>query len=171
MSAAVPPGVLGVAAGHTLQAASIVRDGELQGRVGVPGDRRVLRAPHRDRDRRIGKSRGGELSLDVGLYPLPDNEWTRGKCGYKALVYMASGAVPVVSPVGVSRDIVEDGVRGFHAADDDGWVHAVDRLLADPELRTEMSVRGRAYVEEHFSVRALHPGFTAALRDAAERRR
>ncbi len=107
-------------------------------------------------------------ALDVGLYPLPDNAWTRGKCGYKALVYMASGAVPVVSPVGVSAEIVEHGVRGFHAPDDDGWVTAVDRLLADPELRVQMSVRGRRYVEEHYSVRALHAGFVAGVRDAAE---
>jgi len=106
--------------------------------------------------------------LDVGLYPLPDNEWTRGKCGYKALVYMASGVVPVVSPVGINSEIVEHGVRGFHAADDDGWVDAVSRLLDEPELRAEMSVRGRAFVEERYSVRALQAGFVAAVRDAAE---
>lgn len=108
-------------------------------------------------------------SLDVGLYPLPDNEWTRGKCGYKALVYMASGAVPVVSPVGVNVDLVEAGVRGLHARDDDEWVGAVDRLLNDPEERAEMSVRGREFVERNFSVRALQAGFVAALRDAAAR--
>ncbi len=109
-------------------------------------------------------------SLDVGLYPLPDNEWTRGKCGYKALVYMASGVVPVVSPVGVNAGIVADGVRGFHATDDESWVGAVDRLLSDPELRIEMSVRGREFVESHFSVRALQADFVAAVRDAAEQR-
>ena len=106
-------------------------------------------------------------ALDVGLYPLPDNAWTRGKCGYKALVYMASGAVPVVSAVGVSADIVEHGVRGFHASDDDGWVEAVDRLLGDSELRVEMAVRGRSFVEEHYSVRALQAAFVAGVRDAA----
>ncbi len=108
-------------------------------------------------------------SLAVGLYPLPDNEWTRGKCGYKALVYMASGAVPVVAPVGVNAELVEHGVRGFHARDDDAWVGAVDALLADPELRAEMSVRGRAYVEATHSVRALAGGFVQAVCDAAER--
>jgi len=110
-------------------------------------------------------------ALQVGLYPLPDNEWTRGKCGYKALAYMASGAVPVVSPVGASAAIVEHGVRGFHATTDDEWVGHVDRLLGDPELRAEMSVRGRAFVEEKFSVRALQESFAQALLDAAGRRR
>jgi glycosyltransferase involved in cell wall biosynthesis len=105
-------------------------------------------------------------SIDVGLYPLPDNEWTRGKCGYKALVYMATGAVPVVSPVGVSEEIVEHGVRGFHASSDDEWAESIHRLLEDRELRTEMAVRGRAFVEERYSVRALHDGFVRAVRDA-----
>ncbi len=109
-------------------------------------------------------------ALSVGLSPLPDNEWTRGKCGYKALVYMASGAVPVVSPVGVNAQIVEHGVRGFHATTDDEWVEGVHRLLEDPELRAEMSVRGRAFVEARYSVRALKDSFVAAVRDAAERR-
>ena len=108
-------------------------------------------------------------ALDVGLYPLPDNEWTRGKCGYKALVYMASGAVPIVSPVGVSAEIVEHGVRGFHARTDDDWVAAADQLLGDAELRAAMAVRGAQFVERHFSVRALHGGFVQAVRDAAQR--
>lgn len=106
-------------------------------------------------------------ALTIGLYPLPDNEWTRGKCGYKALVYMASGAVPVVSPVGVNAALVEHGVRGFHARDEQGWCDAVGRLLVDPELRAEMSVRGREFVERTHSVRALQGAFVQALQDAA----
>lgn len=109
-------------------------------------------------------------ALTVGLYPLPDNEWTRGKCGYKALAYMASGVVPVVSPVAVNAEIVEHGVRGFHARTDDEWVEHVDRLLGDAELRASMSVRGRAYVEAKYSVRALQEPFAQALLDAAGRR-
>lgn len=106
--------------------------------------------------------------LSVGLYPLPDNPWTRGKCGYKALLYMASGAVPVVSPVGVNRDLVEPGVTGFHATTDAEWVEALDTLLDDPELRATLSVKGRAFVEERFSVRACQGRLVAAIRDVAE---
>ncbi len=133
--------------------------------IEVPGVATVERAWNLDSE--ADEYRG----LDVGLYPLPDNDWTRGKCGYKALAYMASGAVPVVSPVGVNAQIVEHGVRGYHASTDDEWVAHVDRLLADPELRVEMSVRGRAYVEDRYSVRALQGSFVKALRDAAEGRK
>lgn len=105
--------------------------------------------------------------LTAGLYPLPDNPWTRGKCGYKALVYMASGAVPVVSPVGVNAELVEHGVTGFHAATEDEWVDALDTILADPELRATMSVKARAHVEEHYSVRACQATLVAALREIA----
>jgi len=131
--------------------------------VEVPGVTTVERAWNLD-------SEADEYrALDVGLYPLPDNEWTRGKCGYKALAYMASGAVPVVSPVGASAEIVAHGVRGFHATSDEEWVEHVDRLLADSELRAEMSVRGRAFVDQMYSVRALQGSFAQALLDAAER--
>jgi len=132
--------------------------------VEVPGVRCVERAWALENDADEYRA------LAVGLYPLPDNEWTRGKCGYKALAYMASGAVPVVSPVGVSAQIVEHGVRGFHASSDDEWIAHVDRLLGDPELCAEMSVRGRAFVEERYSVRALQEPFAQALIDAAGRR-
>jgi glycosyltransferase involved in cell wall biosynthesis len=132
--------------------------------IEVPGVRCVERAWNLDDEAEEYRA------LTVGLYPLPDNEWTRGKCGYKALVYMASGAVPVVSPVGVNAEIVEHGVRGFHARTDDEWVEHVDRLLGDPELRAEMSVRGRAFVEAKYSVRALQDAFAQALLDAAGKR-
>jgi glycosyltransferase involved in cell wall biosynthesis len=133
-------------------------------RVDVPGVTSVERAWD------LAREADDYRELAVGLYPLPDNEWTRGKCGYKALLYMASGAVPVVSPVAVNAQIVEHGVRGFHATSDDEWVAHVDRLLGDPELRAEMSVRGRAFVEERYSVRALQEPFAQALFDAAGRR-
>jgi len=129
--------------------------------VGVPG----VTVVHKDWN--LETEAADYRSLAVGVYPLPDNEWTRGKCGYKALVYMACGAVPVVSPVGVNAAIVPHGVRGFHATCDEDWAEAVGRLLIDPELRAEMGVRGRAFVEERYSVRALQGGFVAAVRDAA----
>src|SRR6185436_4546416 len=89
-------------------------------------------------------------AFEVGLRPMSDDAWSRGGCGVESLAYMASGVVPVVSPVGADADIVAHGVRGFHARTDDEWIESVDLLLGDPELRAEMSVRGRAYVEERF---------------------
>lgn len=136
--------------------------GEALGFLGVRSDERAWSLATECEDYR---------SLAVGLSPLPDNAWTRGKCGYKALLYMASGAVPVVSPVGVNAGLVAHGVRGFHATSEDEWVAHVHRLLGDGELRAQMAVRGRAFVEQGYSVRALAPGFVRAVLDAAGRAR
>jgi glycosyltransferase involved in cell wall biosynthesis len=67
--------------------------------------------------------------LDIGLMPLPDDSWTRGKCGFKALLYMSLAIAPVVSPIGVNADIVEEGVNGFIATTDDEWVAKLSMLV------------------------------------------
>jgi len=108
-------------------------------------------------------------SLDVGLYPLPDNPWTRGKCGYKALLYAASGVPCVASPVGVNREIVRDGETGFHATDAAAWTDRVVRLLEDPALRARMGASGRRLVEERWSVRVLAPRMVAAIQGVVAR--
>src|SRR5262249_21194794 len=69
--------------------------------------------------------------LDVGLMPIPDDDWCRGKCGMKALQYMALGIPAVVSPVGVNATIVRDGVNGFHARTEEEWIDRIIRLLDD----------------------------------------
>jgi glycosyltransferase involved in cell wall biosynthesis len=109
-------------------------------------------------------------ALDVGLFPSPDDEESRCRPAYEALACMASGAVPVVSPVGETAKVVAHGVRGFHATTDEEWVGCVDKLLQDPELRVETSVRGRSFVEAQYSVRALQGRFADALFDAAKSR-
>src|SRR5262249_34872635 len=74
-------------------------------------------------------------TFDLGLMPVPDNRWTRGKCGFKALQYMALGIPAVCSPVGVNCDIIHDGVDGFFASTPQDWFPIVARLLKDPFLR------------------------------------
>src|SRR5690606_22099916 len=69
------------------------------------------------------------LAADIGIMPLPDDEWTKGKCGFKALQYMALEIPAVVSPVGVNKDIVEDGVHGFLCASETDWFAALERLI------------------------------------------
>jgi glycosyltransferase involved in cell wall biosynthesis len=133
------------------------------GPVEVPGVE-VLR-----RDWELGREVRDYASLDVGLYPLPDNEWTRGKCGYKALLYAASGAPCVASPVGVSREVVRDGETGFHASTEEEWADRLVRLLRDPALRDRMGAAGRRLVEEGYSYRVLAPRMVEALRGAARR--
>ncbi len=100
---------------------------------------------------------------DIGVMPLPDDEWTRGKCGLKALLCMACGLPVVVSPVGVNTDIVNDGVNGFLAGPDDAWVEALCRLARDAGLRDRVGRAARATVEERYSVRANAPKLLCAL--------
>jgi glycosyltransferase involved in cell wall biosynthesis len=107
-------------------------------------------------------------AIDVGLMPLPDDEWSRGKCGLKALQYMALGIPPVVSPVGVNSAIVQDGVNGFHARTDEEWVDRIALLLRDPELRRRLGAAARLTVEATYSARVQAPRMAAVLRQAAE---
>jgi len=95
--------------------------------------------------------------IDVGLMPLPDEPWTRGKCGLKALQYMALGIPPVVSPVGVNTEIVEDGKSGFLAATDEEWVARLTTLMEDAALRHRLGKTARETVETHYSAKVVAP--------------
>ncbi len=105
--------------------------------------------------------------IDVGLMPLPDDEWSRGKCGMKALQYMALGIPPVVSPIGANATIVRDGVNGLHARSTEEWMAAVARLLADAGLRRRLGCAARRTVEGGYSARVQAPRMAAVLREAA----
>jgi glycosyltransferase involved in cell wall biosynthesis len=89
---------------------------------------------------------------DIGIMPLPDNEFTRGKCGLKLIQYMACGMPVVASPVGVNREIVEEGRNGYLASSDEEWFQALDRLIASPELRTRLGEYGRSKVAAGYTL-------------------
>lgn len=108
--------------------------------------------------------------FDVGIMPLPDEPWARGKCGMKAIQYMAVGVPAVVSPVGANRTVVRDGIDGYHAASDDEWVDRLERLLADAELRQRLGRAARASVEASYSAEAQVPHVAALLKALMERR-
>jgi glycosyltransferase involved in cell wall biosynthesis len=84
-------------------------------------------------------------SLDIGLYPLTDDEWSRCKSGFKAVQYLCCGVPFVASPVGVVKDIAEQSKGALLASSTDEWVAALDRLLAGHALRAEMASNGRAF--------------------------
>ncbi|MDP2958849.1 MAG: glycosyltransferase family 4 protein [Longimicrobiales bacterium] len=105
-------------------------------------------------------------SMDVGLYPLDDTPWSRGKCGFKALQYLACGVPCVASPVGVLREIVRPGVTGLHAVGEDEWVESCARLLSGAEERRRMGEAGRTLVEERYSVARVAPLVAAAVHAA-----
>ncbi len=106
-------------------------------------------------------------SLDIGLMPLPDDEWTRGKCGLKGLVSMASGAATVMSPVGVNTEIVTDHVDGLLASTQAEWERALSELVEEGALRRRLAQAGRETVEARYSVERWAPKLIELVTAAA----
>lgn len=94
-------------------------------------------------------------SFDIGIMPLPDDEWAKGKCGLKGLQYMALEIPTIMSPVGVNSEIIQSGVNGFLATTDDDYVNAISLLIEDKALRKKVGAEGRKTVVDKFSVKAL----------------
>ena len=105
--------------------------------------------------------------MDVGIMPLPDEPWARGKCGMKAIQYMGIGIPAVVSPVGANREIVQDGVTGFHASTAAEWVEKLDLLLNDSALRQRLGAGARESVRSLYSAEAQAPRVAEILRQVA----
>jgi len=93
-------------------------------------------------------------SIDIGIMPLPDDEWSRGKCGLKGLQYMALEIATVMSPVGVNAEIIRDGENGMLAGTDEEWVAKLSLLVENPELRRRLGQAGRRTVLDGYSVHA-----------------
>ncbi len=106
-------------------------------------------------------------ALDVGIMPLRDEPFERGKCGYKLIQYMACGLPVVASPVGVNCQIVEHGVNGFLAETPAQWAEALQTLLADPALRQRMGQAGRQKVDQQYSLQVTGPKLASLLMKAA----
>lgn len=105
-------------------------------------------------------------TIDIGVMPMPDDEWSRGKCGCKALQYMGLGIPTVLSPVGVNREIAADGAA-ILASTEDEWLAALRGLIEDEALRRRVGDAGRNRVQERYSVAAVAPKWERALREAA----
>jgi glycosyltransferase involved in cell wall biosynthesis len=108
--------------------------------------------------------------FDVGVMPLPDTEWTRGKCGFKILQYMAAGVPCVASPVGVNADIIQSGVNGFLADSPAEWVEALTQLAQSATLRQQIGLAGRATVEADYSLQKQLPRLLTVLQQTARER-
>ena len=93
-------------------------------------------------------------AIDIGIMPLPDDEWAKGKCGLKGLQYMALEIPTIMSPVGVNADIITDGENGMLASTTAEWVEKLSQLIEDAELRDRMGKAGRKTVVDHYSVEA-----------------
>jgi glycosyltransferase involved in cell wall biosynthesis len=104
---------------------------------------------------------------DIGISWLPDDQWSRGKCGLKVLQYMAAGLPVVANPVGVQSDLIRHGESGFLADTPEEWVEALAMLAGDPELRRQMGHAGRQRVEDEYSVRRGASKLVAVLEKLA----
>jgi glycosyltransferase involved in cell wall biosynthesis len=107
-------------------------------------------------------------TCDIGVYPLPDDDWSKGKCGFKAIQFMACGVPVISSAVGVNREIIEDGVNGFLATTSDDWVTKLERLLSDAEIRRRFAEAGRRTIAERYSLEVNAPKLAATLRAVAK---
>jgi len=94
-------------------------------------------------------------SAGIGIMPLTDDDWTRGKCAFKLLQYMAAGLPCVGSAVGANMGVVQQGHTGFLAADSTEWATALRTLLRDPDRASEMGRTGRERVREHYDIRVV----------------
>lgn len=128
------------------------------------------RPPQMKLDRLVFKQWARETEIkdlcqvDIGIMPLPDDEWSKGKCGFKALQYMALEIPAVVSPVAVNKNIVTPGVHGFWCESQLEWVGRLSQLIEDPALRKEMGSNGRKKVVKEYSVFSNKENFLSLFR-------
>ena len=103
----------------------------------------------------------------IGVMPLTDDEWARGKCAFKLLQYMAAALPCVASPVGANTEAVIDGFNGFHARSSDDWRRSLESLIQSPELRARFGANGLAHVESRYAMRSYQAGYLEMLRSLA----
>lgn len=99
----------------------------------------------------------------IGIMPLTDDEWSRGKCAFKLLQYMAAALPCVASPIGANTEAVVCGVNGFHARNDLEWEQGLERLIESPSLRAKFGAAGLAHVEQRYSMRQYQADYVALL--------
>jgi glycosyltransferase involved in cell wall biosynthesis len=99
----------------------------------------------------------------IGVMPLTDDAWSRGKCAFKLLQYMAAALPCVASPVGANTEAVLDGINGFYATDVDEWERSLERLIVSPQLRASFGAKGRAHVQGRYSLRAYQNNYLSLL--------
>lgn len=108
-------------------------------------------------------------TFDIGIMPMLDNEWTRGKCGFKAILYMSMGIPCICSSVGVNKKIISDGINGFLANSDEEWIKKLSLLIQNPELRLKIGTAGRKTIEERYSLKVNAPKFIEVIQRVFER--
>jgi glycosyltransferase involved in cell wall biosynthesis len=120
---------------------------------------------------RVGWSAENEVhglrTADIGVMPLADDEWTRGKCAFKLLQYAAAALPCVATDIGANRDAVLDGVTGYLVTSSDDWERALSTLLESEDRRTMFGLAGRKHVESKFDVEVVSRRTAQLLVDLA----
>jgi glycosyltransferase involved in cell wall biosynthesis len=104
-------------------------------------------------------------AFDIGVMPMPDDDWARGKCAMKALLYMAMGIPAICSAVGANREVIVHGENGLLATSNAEWVENLQLLIARPDLREKLGYAGRRTVEEQYSMRRSAGRFAQVVRE------
>ena len=107
------------------------------------------------------------MSLDIGLMPLFDDLWSKGKCGFKIIQYLGAGVPAVCTPVGINRDVVQDGVHGLWANTKDEWVEKLSTLIENPSLREKMGGDGRRKIMDAYTVQVCAPKLIGWIKEMA----
>jgi glycosyltransferase involved in cell wall biosynthesis len=102
-------------------------------------------------------------AAQIGVMPLTDDAWSRGKCAFKLLQYMAASLPCVASPVGANTEAVIDGFNGFHAVSDLDWERSLERLIISAPLRARLGANGHAHVARRYAMRAYQTQYLALL--------
>ncbi|MFC1540785.1 glycosyltransferase family 4 protein [Candidatus Margulisiibacteriota bacterium] len=105
-------------------------------------------------------------TFDIGINPLPDNEFTRGKCGFKIVQYMALGIPSVVSPVAANAEILENGEQGFWANNEEEWIEKLSLLIRDGALRKKIGQAARQRAEQRYSIDAVKSKYLKIFHEA-----
>lgn len=129
------------------------------GKINIPG------VPLEIRDWKEDTEVENILGFDVGIMPLLDEPWERGKCGYKLIQYMACGRPVIASPVGINDRIIIDGINGFKARSSESWSRSLVKLYKDLDLRKRMGLNGRKIVEEKYSLQVTAPKLVNILKN------
>jgi glycosyltransferase involved in cell wall biosynthesis len=133
----------------------------------VGADRRLAAPWIQHRDWTLTTERDDLASFDIGIIPQPDDEWARGKCGYKILQYFAAGVPAIGSPVGVTRELIT-GERGEIAGSAAQWYSALRSLIEDPAKRAEQGAAGLQFVKSDYSYQRWAPELATLLRSLSD---
>ncbi len=106
--------------------------------------------------------------FDVGIMPMPDDPWARGKCSLKALQYMAMGIPTICAAVGTNREVIEHGKNGFLAATEAEWLDFLTALVDDVTLRQRLGAAGRQTIEQRYSMQQCANQLAKVIRQVTD---